>query len=133
MAEEDEALAQADLILQQRREKAAAKRPQGAPLLHAASFSNSVGELPFFDAGVIPTAPPKPGVYSRRAMLEEALKARARTRITPCMRSNSVIRACCPPVSPRYLACAGGAGARDGRGHSVARSPAAGALPASFF
>jgi hypothetical protein len=80
VAEEDEILAQADQIIQQRKEQAAAKRPQGAPLLHAASFSNSVGELPFFDANVIPTCPPKPGVYSRRAMLDDALKARRRRR-----------------------------------------------------
>ena len=75
-AEDEEAvLAQAEEILEARKAQAAAKRPAGAPLMHAASFSNSISELPFFDANVTPFAPSKPGVYLRRNMLEEAKKA----------------------------------------------------------
>lgn len=72
--EEDVIIAQAEAILQKRKEQAAARRPQGAPLSHPSSFSNSVAELPFFDHNVMPYAPQKPGVYSRRAMLEDAAK-----------------------------------------------------------
>jgi hypothetical protein len=42
--------------------------------MHDTSFSNSVSELPFFDHCVVPFAPSKPGVYLRRAMLEESKK-----------------------------------------------------------
>jgi hypothetical protein len=73
--DEDQILAQAEEILEARKAEAAAKRPQGAPLLHPASFSNSISELPFFDHTVVPMAPPKPGVYLRRAMVEESKKA----------------------------------------------------------
>jgi hypothetical protein len=72
--EEDIIIAQAEAILQKRKEQAAARRPQGAPLLHPSSFSNSVAELPFFDYNVMPFAPQKPGVYSRRLMLEDSAK-----------------------------------------------------------
>ena len=72
--EEDVIIAQAEAVLQKRKEQAAARRPQGAPLLHPSSFSNSVAELPFFDHNVMPYAPQKPGVYSRRQMLEESSK-----------------------------------------------------------
>ena len=74
--EEDVIIAQAEAILQKRKEQAAARRPQGAPLSHPSSFSNSVAELPFFDHNVMPYAPQKPGVYSRRQMLEESSKVR---------------------------------------------------------
>jgi hypothetical protein len=72
--EEDKILAQAEAITDARKAQAAAKRSQGAPLKHPSSFSNSISELPFFDHCVIPFAPSKPGVYLRRAMLEESKK-----------------------------------------------------------
>lgn len=70
--EEDRILAQAEKIAEARKAAALAKRPSGAPLLHHASFSNSIAEMPFFDHAVTPFAPPKPGVYLRRAALEES-------------------------------------------------------------
>ena len=72
--EEDRLLAQAEQITGARKAALLAKRPSGAPLLHPASFSNSVSEMPFFDHAVTPYAPPKPGVYLRRAALEESKK-----------------------------------------------------------
>lgn len=75
LGEEDQILQQAEVIAAARKAEAAAKRPQGAPLLHPATFSNSILELPFFDHTVIPYAPPKPGVYLRRHQLEESKKA----------------------------------------------------------
>lgn len=74
MEDEDRILAEAEAITAARKAEAAAKRPQGAPLLHPANFSNSILELPFFDHTVIPFAPPKPGVYLRRQQLEESKK-----------------------------------------------------------
>lgn len=73
-ADDDIILAQAELIQQKRKEQAAARRPQGTPLQNPTSYSNSVLELPFFDHTLTAYAPPKPGVYSRRAMLEDAIK-----------------------------------------------------------
>lgn len=64
------------MIQQKRKEQAAARRPQGTPLQHPTSYSNSVLELPFFDHTLTAYAPPKPGVYSRRALLDDAIKVR---------------------------------------------------------
>ena len=73
-ADDDTILAQAEIIQQRRKEQAAARRPQGTPLQNPTTYSNSVLELPFFDHTLTAYAPPKPGVYSRRAMLDDSIK-----------------------------------------------------------
>ena len=74
--EEERILAEAEAITAARKRAASAARPGGAaPLLHPDAFSNDVPDAPFFDRAATAVAPPKPGVYLRRAALEDAKKA----------------------------------------------------------